>query len=331
MAISVDNQHRLGHFGLDSGLPYSAGPHFTNPWSPSSAAAQQQQYMPPSSAHLDALAKQQVVQSSSVSMPYATVSASAPDMINAQRLSNASSYDTGYSSASSPSSAFSNPPASSAPFTTMGYTTAPNASLYTLAHNDSSERRLSQAGAPYQEVHRQRQNSMTELNKGFAVALHTRDNFGDATLDAGRGMVAMSQDTPRNLYESRIGRQATEYFPISHSAASSISSASYNPSYYASSVDSSATDYSSAAESVDSLPSRTLPRPNGLMNGNVPSGAQAMMGQFSSKISTSSQKKHKCKICDKRFTRPSSLQTHTYSHTGEKRTLYLHKSKCISY
>ncbi|KAF8543468.1 hypothetical protein BDD12DRAFT_682627, partial [Trichophaea hybrida] len=29
-------------------------------------------------------------------------------------------------------------------------------------------------------------------------------------------------------------------------------------------------------------------------------------------------KKHKCKVCDKRFTRPSSLQTHTYSHTGEK-------------
>ncbi|KAF2863360.1 hypothetical protein K470DRAFT_207468, partial [Piedraia hortae CBS 480.64] len=29
-------------------------------------------------------------------------------------------------------------------------------------------------------------------------------------------------------------------------------------------------------------------------------------------------KKHKCKVCEKRFTRPSSLQTHMYSHTGEK-------------
>ena len=45
-----------------------------------------------------------------------------------------------------------------------------------------------------------------------------------------------------------------------------------------------------------------------------------MMGQFSSKVSSSTQKKHKCKVCDKRFTRPSSLQTHMYSHTGEKRT-----------
>ena len=29
-------------------------------------------------------------------------------------------------------------------------------------------------------------------------------------------------------------------------------------------------------------------------------------------------KKYGCKVCDKRFTRPSSLQTHMYTHTGEK-------------
>lgn len=32
-----------------------------------------------------------------------------------------------------------------------------------------------------------------------------------------------------------------------------------------------------------------------------------------------SRKKHKCNFCGKRFTRPSSLQAHMYSHTGEKR------------
>ena len=32
-------------------------------------------------------------------------------------------------------------------------------------------------------------------------------------------------------------------------------------------------------------------------------------------------KKHTCQICQKKFTRPSSLQTHMYSHTGEKRPL----------
>ena len=31
------------------------------------------------------------------------------------------------------------------------------------------------------------------------------------------------------------------------------------------------------------------------------------------------EKKHICKICDKRFTCPSSLKTHKYSHTGVKR------------
>jgi len=73
----------------------------------------------------------------------------------------------------------------------------------------------------------------------------------------------------------------------------------------------------SASESVD-MNHRTLPRPSTLIgNGTLPA-PQSMMGQFSSKVSSSSQKKHKCKVCDKRFTRPSSLQTHMYSHTGEK-------------
>ncbi|CAG8487200.1 12061_t:CDS:2 [Acaulospora colombiana] len=46
---------------------------------------------------------------------------------------------------------------------------------------------------------------------------------------------------------------------------------------------------------------------------------QTMMTTFSSKTVSSTPKRYKCNICQKRFTRPSSLQTHTYSHTGEKR------------
>lgn len=149
-----------------------------------------------------------------------------------------------------------------------------------------------------------------------------RQSFSDA-LDASRGMVAMSQSdiTPRNIYgHSNSSRSSTDSygFPSGHSAHSSISSASTYPSYYNSSVsEASVGDYSSSSE-MDMPNPRTLPRPNGLLGGSLPPAPQSMMGQFSSKVSSSSQKKHKCKICDKRFTRPSSLQTHMYSHTGEK-------------
>jgi len=148
---------------------------------------------------------------------------------------------------------------------------------------------------------------------------HSQPSFTDA-LDASRGMVALSQDltTPRNIYGSRSDRRSNDYgFPSGHSSHSSISSGSYAPSYYDSaSIGSSASDYGSQSD-LESVSSRTLPRPSGLINNGLPP-PQSMMGQFNSKVSSSTQKKHKCKICDKRFTRPSSLQTHMYSHTGEK-------------
>lgn len=144
-----------------------------------------------------------------------------------------------------------------------------------------------------------------------------RRSFADA-LDASHGMLAMSQDTPRNIYGARNDRTSVDSygFPSTHSTSSSISSSGNFSSYYGDSV----SDYSSAAGSdIESANSRTLPRPQGLIGSQIPPAPQSMMGQFSSKVSSSTQKKHKCKVCDKRFTRPSSLQTHIYSHTGEKR------------
>lgn len=138
--------------------------------------------------------------------------------------------------------------------------------------------------------------------------------------------MALSQDlTPRNIYGPRGARgSADSYgFPSTHSSASSISSGGNYPYYSASvgSVDSSVTDYSSTTS--ESYESRTLPRPTSLLAGSAPPGPQSMMSQFSSKMPSNTQKKHKCKVCDKRFTRPSSLQTHMYSHTGEKRKFHL--------
>ena len=149
-----------------------------------------------------------------------------------------------------------------------------------------------------------------------------RDNFAD-TIDASRSIMAMSQDlsAPRGIYGSQAGRPSMETyaFPSAHSPHSSISSQSTYPTYYTNSsgAESSATDYTSD----DALSSRTLPKPSGLIGNSLPQPRESMMSTFNSRVSPSSQKKHKCKICDKRFTRPSSLQTHMYSHTGEKREL----------
>jgi uncharacterized Zn-finger protein len=155
-------------------------------------------------------------------------------------------------------------------------------------------------------------------------------SFGE--LDASRGMLALRDSdlpdfTPRNIYDLRNQRGSTDSYGFpSTSSASSISVSGHHeyPYYGSSSVASvdSATDYSSAASDAgyDSMAaSRTLPRPSQLVGASLgPPAPSSMMGQFSSKMSSNTQKKHKCKVCDKRFTRPSSLQTHMYSHTGEK-------------
>ena len=52
----------------------------------------------------------------------------------------------------------------------------------------------------------------------------------------------------------------------------------------------------------------------------VKSTVSVMKQTLPAKFSASpSHRKHKCKVCGKRFTRPSSLQTQMYSHIGEKR------------
>ena len=295
MTLDHQNNRHLGGLSFD---PYSHGPQFSNPFS-SGASSGHLAYQPMgNSMGFDALAKQ-AQRASTSSLPYSSVPASAPlatsgfstsqyggsDLVNMSQdlLNNAQSGFSGAPSVGSYAS-------SSVPYST------PYTSIAPPQAQDS--RRISQTSQP---------------------------SFNDA-LDASRGMVALSgQDltTPRNLYDTRNerGSQDGYGFPSTHSAHSSVSGASsnYSGSYasYAESVASSVSDYGSQSD-LESVNSRTLPRPSGLMANSGLPPPQSMMGQFNSKVSSSTQKKHKCKICDKRFTRPSSLQTHMYSHTGEK-------------
>ncbi|KAG2220542.1 hypothetical protein INT45_004148 [Circinella minor] len=67
---------------------------------------------------------------------------------------------------------------------------------------------------------------------------------------------------------------------------------------------------SSAATSRSSSPTSTIHSDGGM--------PQNMMATFNTKVSSSTPKRYKCAVCFKKFTRPSSLTTHMYSHTGEK-------------
>ncbi|KAK6339837.1 hypothetical protein TWF718_009227 [Orbilia javanica] len=209
------------------------------------------------------------------------------------------------------------------------YDQAAKNNLYSLPSSLTEDRRLSHPSlmsppgimdSPLEPL-RQRQSSLVDYTRPGVTAgtYHTAD-----TLDASRGMLALNQATRFSLPHvghrtSSSAASTNSYYP--QSTSSSISSASSYP-YYSGSMDSTATDITSISDMYD--PSRpNLPRPTGLLGVHHhiyghQSGQAAMMGQFNSRVQSNTTKKHKCKICDKRFTRPSSLQTHMYSHTGEK-------------
>lgn len=245
--------------------------------------------------------------------------------INRMQTSSAAYADPAYTTSASPvNGQFA--PTSAASYETMGYAPAPvRQPGFSLAPDADSARRFSQPSVnslrePVEtpRAHPAHRNSLVDID--HRSIQDERRGFADA-LDASHGMLAMSQETPRNIYGNRADRSSVDSygFPSTHSTSSSISSSGGFGSYYGDSV----SDYSTAGSDIESVNSRTLPRPQGLMGSQLPPAPQSMMGQFSSKVSSSTQKKHKCKVCDKRFTRPSSLQTHMYSHTGEKRTYSL--------
>ncbi|RMX72705.1 hypothetical protein D0869_14343 [Hortaea werneckii] len=302
MAMAVDSRQQAAPFngmGYDA-MRYSA-PQFTNPW------VSQPQTSSQSHLYATSLPQQDVKHYAAHAPPASSAYPSGhlhptslasgmlsldPDLSGlsglqfAQDMSAPRPYGASYHQATTAPSSSSYAPTSAPQYSpSYGYDRRPS-------HPSVTSSGLM---AEPLEMQRQRQGSLIDFSDRLNTASEAeRQSFSDA-LDASRGMVAMSQSdiTPRNVYGAPTSSRT-------------VSEASIG-------------DYSSASESVDGMSgSRTLPRPSALIGGNMPPAPQSMMGQFNSKVSSSSQKKHKCKICDKRFTRPSSLQTHMYSHTGEK-------------
>jgi len=291
MTMVIDNQSR--HYG---GMSYEpmypnmhTSPQFSDPWSHQTSA---------SSASYPALSKMDSSRPA-MSMPYSHM-----------------------------------PPVTSSMSQDMPRTTYPEQS-YSSPSTASSTYAPAYSSLNYaQSLHQQQQHQQQHRKLSDSIDNSRAANASFGELDASRGMLALSHQTiqdmtPRNIYEARAQRSGTDSygFPQPSSSHSSISNESgrgypyYAPSS-AGSVTDSATDYSSAASDngYDSMAhSRTLPRPTQLLGAPLgPPAPSSMMTQFSSKMSANTQKKHKCKVCEKRFTRPSSLQTHMYSHTGEK-------------
>ncbi|KAK9766526.1 hypothetical protein K7432_004321 [Basidiobolus ranarum] len=65
-------------------------------------------------------------------------------------------------------------------------------------------------------------------------------------------------------------------------------------------------------------PSLSKPMTAGQRNKSLNRPPTSMMTTFSSRITSPSAKRYHCTVCQKGFSRPSSLNTHMYSHTGEK-------------
>ncbi|PHH58465.1 hypothetical protein CDD82_2974 [Ophiocordyceps australis] len=199
---------------------------------------------------------------------------SSADLMAMNRLHSTSApYPDAAYTTSGPAVASHFAPASSAPYDALGYAPASRtSSTFGVSPEADPARRISQ------------QHTMR-------VQADERRSFADA-LDASHGMLAMSQETPRNIYGSRSDRSSVDSygFPSTHSTSSSMSSNGNFSSYYGDSV----SDYSTAGSDIESVNSRTLPRPPGIMT-QMPPAPQSMMSQFNSKIPSTTQKKHKCK------------------------------------
>jgi len=289
-------------------------PQFTNPWV-------SQDHLN-DAANLHALSKTPTIRTTGVSSPFLAARADMRHLTSqpANHYSNPTGLMPGVSSVGLPAFTSAEMAMSMAGSTAPSPTTSAGTFMPSFSSSfdlssriqASSDRRLSQPAMHSSSLFlsadsmpKPRQASLTDISYR---PRHTGDlDFTSNAMDT-RGILMSQPSRPRHdsVYQS------------SHSANSSVSSTHSFP-YYSGSVDSSATDYSdgTAYGQQERVGVMRSSRPNSYLNAGATVPNQ-MMTTFSSKITSSTQKKHKCKVCDKRFTRPSSLQTHTYSHTGEK-------------
>jgi hypothetical protein len=106
--------------------------------------------------------------------------------------------------------------------------------------------------------------------------------------------------------------------------ASNIYSPSIHYDYFlpheAASATSSLSEYSDASSYCSGASSQSLSRPPVFLSDPRPP-SNIKSGLFRNVPKTINEKAHKCNVCDKQFTRPSSLLVHLWAHTGEKRRI----------
>lgn len=117
--------HQFGStLGFDH-MPYSNGPQFTNPWSAGSPT-HPQLFSAPNSSGFDSLVKQQAARSTTASMPYTPLSATAPAMGTSYHYGSSNLLDMSQDLLNQPRSMYE-----------QGYSAAPSSSVHTYAPTSS--------------------------------------------------------------------------------------------------------------------------------------------------------------------------------------------------